>query len=264
VRLRQLSHHITWQLGTRFPKAIPLIFVVGFPKSGTTWVSQLIADYLRLPFSRFSLLPIGDEAVVQGHQRIWKSYPRGVYVLRDGRDALISHYFQITRHVPEGDHPQLTRIQRRNLPGLVNKADVRGNIAAFCERQMMKPLSSRVNWGDHVRSYYEVENPNVALARYEDLLKEAEATLAAVLSRLSGEQPDAEGVRATLKKFSFERLAGRTRGQEDRTSFWRKGQAGDWSNHFTREAAEIFDRYCGDMLITAGYEPDHAWVDAVA
>ncbi len=31
-------------------------------------------------------------------------------------------------------------------------------------------------------------------------------------------------------------------------------------NHFTREAAEIFDHYCGEMLITAGYERDHAWV----
>ncbi len=40
----------------------------------------------------------------------------------------------------------------------------------------------------------------------------------------------------------------------------RKGQAGDWRNHFTREAAEIFDRYCGDMLISTGYEPDHEWV----
>ncbi len=40
-RLRQISHHLTWFLGTRFPKAIPLVFVVGYPKSGTTWACRL-------------------------------------------------------------------------------------------------------------------------------------------------------------------------------------------------------------------------------
>jgi hypothetical protein len=260
VRLRQVSFHTTWLLGRWFPNAIPLVFVVGYPKSGTTWVTQLLADYLRLPFPRFSILPIGCEAVVQGHQRVWKSYKRGVYVLRDGRDALVSQYFQLTRHIPEGDHPPLTRAQRRYLPGLVNKADTHGNIAAFVERQLKKPVGARVHWGDHVRSYYEVGNPNVAFVHYEDLLADGEAALAAVVSHLTGEEADLERVRFALKKFSFRGQAGRARGQEDRSSFLRKGKAGDWVNHFTVEAAEIFDRYCGEMLIRAGYEPDNSWV----
>ncbi|MHC5016454.1 MAG: sulfotransferase domain-containing protein [Planctomycetota bacterium] len=247
-RLRQVSYHITWLLGTRFPRAVPLVFVLGYPKSGTTWASQLVADYLRLPFPRFSLLPIACEAVVQGHQRVWKSYRRGVYVLRDGRDALVSQYFQLTRHIPEGDHPPLTRAQRRALPGLVNKSDVRGNMTAFIERQLTKPVGARVHWGIHARSYFEASNRNIAFVRYEDLLSDGEAALAAVVSHLTGEDADLERVRL------------RARGQEDRTSFLRKGKAGDWVNHFTVEAAEIFDRHCGDMLIEAGYEPDHSWV----
>jgi hypothetical protein len=236
------------------------VFVLGYPKSGTTWASQLIADYLRLPFPRFSLLPIACEAVVQGHQRVWKSYRRGVYVLRDGRDALASQYFQLTRHVPEGDNPPLTRVQRRNLPGLVNKADVLGNMTAFIERQMKKPVGARVNWGDHLRSYYDAGNPNIAFVRYEDLLTDGQAALAAVVSHLTGEEADEERVRSALEQFSFRGQAGRARGQEDRSSFLRKGKAGDWVNHFTVEAAEIFDHCCGDMLIRAGYEPDHSWI----
>ena len=57
--LRIASHHVTWFLGTRFPKSIPLVFVLGYPKSGTTWACQLAADYLQLPFPRYSLLPVG-------------------------------------------------------------------------------------------------------------------------------------------------------------------------------------------------------------
>ena len=85
--LRTTSHHLTWFPGTRFPDAIPLVFVTGYPKSGTTWACQMVADYLRLPFPRFTLLPVGCPAAVQGHQRVWKRYRKGVYVLRDGRDV---------------------------------------------------------------------------------------------------------------------------------------------------------------------------------
>ncbi len=261
-RLRQISQHITWFLGTRFPKALPFVFVVGYPKSGTTWVSQLVADYLRLSFPQYSILPIGCEAVVQGHQRVWKRYPRGVYVLRDGRDVLTSHYFWFVRFIAEGNHPPLKRLQRRHLPGLVNKANVHANITRFVERQMKRPDSVRVRWSEHVRSYFEVDNPNMVLARYEDFLRDGSSALAAVVSHLTGEEAEPDRVEATLQKYAFRRVTGRRRGEEDRSSTKRKGQQGDWVNHFTVEAAEIFDRYCGDMLIKTGYEPDHSWVQS--
>jgi hypothetical protein len=221
-----------------------------------------VADYLRLSFPQYSILPIGCEAVVQGHQRVWKRYPRGVYVLRDGRDVLTSHYFWFVRFIAEGNHPPLKRLQRRHLPGLVNKANVHANITRFVERQMKRPDSVRVRWSEHVRSYFEVDNPNMVLARYEDFLRDGSSALAAVVSHLTGEEAEPDRVEATLQKYAFRRVTGRRRGEEDRSSTKRKGQQGDWVNHFTVEAAEIFDRYCGDMLIKTGYEPDHSWVQS--
>ena len=260
--LRTTSHHLTWFPGTRFPDAIPLVFVTGYPKSGTTWACQMVADYLRLPFPRFTLLPVGCPAAVQGHQRVWKRYRKGVYVLRDGRDVLVSQYFFHARLIPEGDHPHLPAHLRRIYPGLVNKKNLRDNFAPFLERQMRAPSSARANWADHVRSYFEVRNPNVVLLRYEDLLRDGEKTLAEAMARLTGEEPDFQRSGDAIRKYSFRTLTGRSPGQEDRSSFLRKGQAGDWVNHFTREAAEIFDHSCGEMLIAAGYETDHAWVNS--
>ncbi len=254
------SQRVTWFLGTRFPDAIPLVFVIGYPKSGTTWACQLVADYLRLPYPRWSLLPVACAAAVQGHAPVRKRYRNAVYVLRDGRDVLVSQYFFHARFIPEGDHPRLPARLRRVYPGLVNKADVRKNFAPFVERQMTKPESSRLNWAQHARSYFEVRNPNVVLLRYEDLLAAGAKTLAEAMGRLMGAEPELERATDALGRFSFQTLAGRPPGHEDRSAFLRKGQAGDWVNHFTREAAEIFDHYCGEMLITAGYEPDHAWV----
>ena len=143
---------------------------------------------------------------------------------------------------------------------MVNKANVRDNIAGFIERQMAKPDSARVNWGEHVRSHFDGRNPNVVLLRYEDLVQNGELALAGAMSQLTGQEADLDRVRDTIKKFSFQQQAGRHAGQEDRSSFLRKGQAGDWANHFTLEAAEIFDHFCGQMLIRAGYERDRSWV----
>lgn len=239
--MMRTSHYVTWSLGTRFPNAIPLVFVVAFPRSGTTWVSQLVADYLELPFPRRSLLPVACKAVVHGHDRVWKSYRKGVYVGRDGRDAMASLYLRA---------PERMR---------------RGGIAAFVERHVTarKPWASPCNWADHVRSYFEVRNPNVAFVRYEDLLQDGEAAFAKVMTDLTGGEADLERVRDAVRKFSFKRQAGgRPAGVEHRNAWLRKGQSGDWVNHLDLEAVEIFDRYCGDMLIQIGYEKDRSWVQS--
>ena len=97
----------------------------------------------------------------------------------------------------------------------------------------------------------------------EDLLDDGATALARAAERITGEAPDPERVAAAIAKFAFSRQAGRSSGQEDRSSFLRKGRAGDWVNHFTPEAAEIFDRYAGETLVSAGYEPDRSWVERV-
>ncbi len=262
LRMRVASHNVTWLLGTRFPKSFPLVFVVGYPKSGNTWVAQLVSHCLELPYPRLSLLPIGFSAVVMGHKRVWRSYPRGVYVVRDGRDAITAQFFFQLSKIPEGDHPRLTALQRRSFPKLVNKADLRGLFDDFVARQLVNPIAAHANWARHVRSYFEVENPNMSLVRYEDLHTDGEATVARIVAELSGEPADLDRAREAIKRFTFGKQSTR-RGNLASTAYLRKGQAGDWINHFTPTAAELFDRACGDMLIKMGYERDHSWVESV-
>ncbi len=262
LRMRVASHNVTWLLGTRFPKLIPLVFVVGYPKSGSTWAAQLVSHCLQLPYPRHSLLPVGFAAVVMGHKRVWKSYPRGVYVVRDGRDAIASQFFYQLSQIPEGDHPRLTALQRRSFPNLVNKADLSGVFDDFVARQLVNPIAAHANWATHVRSYFEVANPNMSLVRYEDLHTDGVATLTRVITELSGDAPDPDRARAAVERFMFGKQTAQ-RAKLANPAWLRKGKAGDWTNHFTRTAAEHFDRVCGDMLIKMGYEPDHSWVESV-
>jgi len=54
---------------------------------------------------------------------------------------------------------------------------------------------------------------------------------------------------------------GRDPGTENNRSQDRKGIIGDHKNHFTREAAEIFNHYAGHLLKRLGYEKDDSWID---
>ena len=52
---------------------------------------------------------------------------------------------------------------------------------------------------------------------------------------------------------------GRDRGVEDARSHYRKGSAGDWSNHFEPVHVERFKHSYNDLLLTLGYETTPDW-----
>ncbi|MEX2545205.1 MAG: sulfotransferase domain-containing protein [Phycisphaeraceae bacterium] len=259
------AHHASLWLTRCFPKLFPLVCVVGYPKSGTTWAAQLVADYFDLPLPRRPMLPLGFPAVIHGHEPVRPGYRHCVYVMRDGRDTLVSQYFALMRRVSDDRmNPTIPRNLRPYIPPIRDKEDVTTNLFAMIERQMTRPISTRLNWGRHVLSYLEAGRDDVALLRYEQLLADGADHLAQAVAVLAGEAADEEKAQLAIDRFAFARRArGRAPGEEDRNSSMRKGQAGDWRNHFTREIAELFDRHAGEALVAAGYEPDRTWVQSV-
>jgi len=63
-----------------------------------------------------------------------------------------------------------------------------------------------------------------------------------------------------IERFRFSKLAGgRQRGEENKQSHYRKGQPGDWKNHFTDEHVRAFKERYNDLLLKLGYESDSDW-----
>ena len=57
---------------------------------------------------------------------------------------------------------------------------------------------------------------------------------------MTGQEPDPWVVNQTVDKYDMKRqTGGRAAGVEDRSSFIRKGVAGDWVNHFSRASASF-------------------------
>jgi len=95
--------------------------------------------------------------------------------------------------------------------------------------------------------------PHYLHLRYEDLLADTPGQARRLLEFI-GADARREIVGRCVEASSFEAMSGgRRRGEEDVTSFVRKGAAGDWRLWFTDDQAARFDESAGTMLDMLGY-----------
>lgn len=245
------------------PRRVPIYYVTGYPKSGTVWATQMVADYLKLPFVDLSYTPVGCPAVLHGHYRVRQNRLKMIYVLRDGRDAMISMFYYLARQLGPGQNPHVPRHLRKYLGGIPNREAIREYMPQFITQQFQRPAGCKLNWRNHVNSFYENARPGVALIKYEGLLNNPRNELINAFHMLGADSIDEEALGWTIQKFSFERQTGRPRGSASNESFVRKGTSGQWREVFTPEAARIFNEFAGDTLIQTGYEPNHDWVNEI-
>ena len=236
---------------------LPLYLVPEYPKSGGTWFSQMLSDAIDVPFPRNTTPAPIQKSILSGHHMYSPRFKNVTVVIRDGRDATVSAYYymlfknEINKQFGV-DH------YRGHLP-FKDYDDIQGNLPEFIEYLFVEyPKKwNHFSWSQFIDSWLPHDFPVV---RYEDLLTDAAGILVDISGKLTGEPITRERAEEIVEKFSFKRMSGRKQGQENTKSFVRKGIAGDWKNHFTREACEVFDKHAGDQLITCGYEKDHEWV----
>lgn len=201
---------------------------------------------------------VGDKTPLltpESLQEIAEVYPeaRVIHIIRDGRDVTVSAV-----------HHNWNKSKDRGGPLIISPADAKRRQAYREDPQATsmfteKSLRGRAEaWSTFVRRATEdgpaLLGDNYAEVRYEDLLERPQQEVRRLLQFL-GARTDGNTVEQCVKAASFEKLSkGRRRGEEDNTSFFRKGVAGDWKNVFTERDREVFDEVAGDLLIRLGYE----------
>lgn len=219
------------------------VWVIGFPKSGNTWISYLTSYCFNLPFSNFGnpkesqqkawvkeLTSGGNDwATLEGYHSVKKTHKLPdqvpfnhdlvIYAIRDPRDVFVSyHYFM------RSSNARLLGRVRYFLLGMLGK-----------EKQINWFLSK---WEQHLGAW----TPHAQLIiSYDKLLANGSKYLKELLA-ISPFHVDGTIVDQAYESFSFDKMSGgRKPGSEDQKSFFRKGISGDWQNHFSPEEAALFD-----------------------
>lgn len=258
--MQRISSHTTRLVGKHFGEEFPFYYLMEFPKSGGSWLADMIADYLQIPRPVHFVFPIGCTAVIHGHWSYTPGLRRVFYMSRDGRDVAVSMYFRTLWELGHAADRAELRYQRRRFPSLFgpDAGNPRTVLPRFIAEFARKPGGTRLNWAQHVLQWQNREG--VVAVTYEELLADTAGTLARILPPHTGREVDPDRIEATVHKFSFaQQTGGRNPGTEDRSSFIRKGISGDWRNHMTREAGRVFDEHFGEALVKLGYESDRDW-----
>ncbi len=241
---------------------IPYYLVTEFPKSGGSWMCQMISECLSIPFPRNkrpAIKNLGKPCVLHGHLSYNSNFKNVVCVIRDGRDVMVSAYYHSLFHNDRNVHWLVDK--RRAELCFSDYDNIKDNLPTFIEYMFSKGSGSvfRYTWDKFNLSW---NDKNIPIVRYEDLLDNCAATLQKTLFKLIGKNISYDRISNTVEKYSFKNVAQRNRGEEDCNSFIRKGIYGDWKNKFTRKACKVFDYYAGDALLKLKYENNRRWINS--
>ena len=182
-----------------------------------------------------------------------------IYIVRDGRDVLISERFR--NFVEESKF--LTSEDKRII------SDLRTDSAPFSDgrRSIFTEASIRniaKRWVDDLNEIdsesKRLYGENYISLRYEDMLSKPFAELSRLWKFLAVKNID-----TTLEQKLLEEMSSnpdeewQAQRNEGIASFLPKGQAGNWQRLFTARDKALFKEIAGDVLVKWGYEKDLNW-----
>jgi len=229
---------------------------------------RLATDYfLTSQLSETDKILVGDKSPLQDEEfmrEVSEVYPvaKVIHIIRDGRDRTVSSMHRGWRRANQGYLHRLTAEELARGEALREdpKKLVQTGEGMFKEERLRQAARHwRLLVGRAIQDGQALIGSNYTEVRYEDLLVRPNEEVERLLGFL-GADADPKIVEHCVDSASFEKLSrGRERGEEDPSSFYRKGVAGDWRNHFTAEDSRSFKEEAGELLIQLGYEKDLDW-----
>ena len=167
-----------------------------------------------------------------------------IYIYRNAKDACVSGYYH-----------------HKGLIGTPSDYTFEEHA-----RQFMKGELIFSPYPDHLKGYAKIENENLLLLRYEDVVKDRKGTIRKVAKYLNKELSDemvekiyeATSMDSMRQNKDFNWSQAKAAGVFAKESdFIRKGEIGDWKNHFTdAELLKEFNAFIAENLPPELIAPD--------
>lgn len=205
--------------------------VIGWPRSGTTWLANMLSGCGCVMRQRHELPRLQD---IDRHAH--------VFTTRDPRNAIVSHYFfHLYHHAARlgQTFESLTLLDYAKQYFAVG-GDYIGRLSC--------------GWREYHERWLDlVENYNIANTCYEKLLLGTESELSRILSVLD----------VPFKEHDLKSVVGK---QHKRVPYvkidgWSSaprtiivGNVNEWKDHLDNEVLEFLRHYCGDIALKLGYQ----------
>jgi hypothetical protein len=242
----------------RFPYKLTDCVVVSYPKSGSTWVRFILTNLFYKPKPDFTdvqayIPALSPEGMRRAHEdffdfnkiRFMRShctysskFPKVLYVLRDGRDVLVSYYHHYRKFLK-----------------------YRNGLSRF-----IKDFKKDEEWARHVSSWGISNCSNLVVLKYEDLLKDTFWAMKTALCSLHLGF-NTERLKEAIQSSSFGELRRleETKGlgylgkpsregiDAESQYFIRKGRQGGWKEVFTENVQRVIDERFWSVLHKLNY-----------
>jgi hypothetical protein len=167
---------------------------------------------------------------------------RAFFVLRDPRDIVVSWYYSM-----KNTHP---------INGVESRRETRKRLREISKVEgLCWAIQELADYGlfNAQKSWIDVDDSDVRVFKYEDLTGNNQfQEMKQLFSHCTISIPDAK-LRDLLHRHGFESTEKRQKGEEDRSSHRRKGEWGDWVDHFDAEVRVVWEDTVGKLPQELGY-----------
>ncbi|GFY73932.1 sulfotransferase 1E1 [Trichonephila inaurata madagascariensis] len=239
------------------------ILVVSFPKTGTTWLQEIIYSILngvdetlsqsledRFPYLEFmypglkSIQKMEGQRLIKTHlpysllpEDIHKKNVKILYIMRNPKDVVVSYYHFVR---------------------MMTVSDYSGNFENFFQEFLSDKVPYGPLWKHYQEMWDHLNEANILILFYEDLHKDIQGAIKKIATFLDRDVSDEE-INNIVEHCSFHNMAQNPNVNYQHwddlgirkiheAKFMRKGEIGDWKNYFTSEMCQSMDLWIEDNL----------------
>ena len=213
-----------------FSRIAPYYLVNEYPKSGGTWLAEMLAEAMGLPFRRNCPVRF-EKAVTHGHF-YYRGFLKPILLWRDPRDIIVSYYFHCYFKNEHGNEMFVEHMKRHC--SFEDYNSVRNNLPTFIRSITEKPPSPRFSWPQFAKIW--LKQKSVISVKYENLRSNPVCELQRILDYTCGRGVvSIDLISSIAHRHSFDekkkRLAEKTVSKPE-VSFLRRGVVGGWKEYF--------------------------------